>query len=466
MIEEKADIFQENELRANSYSATSSMAAAILAVIMWGLNLAGFFIVNQQTMNYSMPFGIFFLVLPTILVRCLHCKGGWVKYVVLLCFLTGVTVLAMALTTQLILAWTCPILISCHYYSPRLTRFTLWGVIVFMFIAVYSGLFLGVWDANMMRSSVQVDGIPQRTAYILDLVASGDDLFQRVFNFYYFPRAAICVIIYFIGRTLSQRTHGLLAQQQKNQEERQRIDTELSVATNIQAAMLPNVFPKHDQFDLYATMTPSKEVGGDFYDFFPVDDDHMALVIADVAGKGVPAALFMMVVKTLLKSRITGTKTPAEVLEEANEELCDGDKSDMFVTVWLGIYEISTGKLIAASAGHEFPFLRQGSEGYQMFRDPHGFVLGGMAGMPYKNYELQLMPGEALYVYTDGVAEASDPQNNQFGLERMTQSLNAHSDQNLVEFLADIKADVDAFAGDAPQFDDITMLALRRKTVQ
>ena len=245
--------------------------------------------------------------------------------------------------------------------------------------------------------------------------------------------------------------------------EKERIGTELSVATHIQASMLPCIFPafpERPEFDIYATMTPAKEVGGDFYDFFLVDADHLALVMADVSGKGVPAALFMVIARTLLKNCAQTGLSPKEVLETVNDQLCENNEAQMFVTVWLGVLQLSTGRLTCANAGHEYPVVRHAGGDYELVKDRHGFVLAGMEGARYREYDLQLEPGDGLYVYTDGVAEATNAGEVLFGTDRMLASLNSHKDARPSELLPAVKADIDAFVGDAPQFDDITMLCL------
>lgn len=251
--------------------------------------------------------------------------------------------------------------------------------------------------------------------------------------------------------------------------DKERIATELNVATQIQASMLPCIFPAFPgrrEFDVYATMTPAKEVGGDFYDFFLVDDDHLALVIADVSGKGVPAALFMVIAKTLLKNAAQTGLSPKAVLEKVNNQLCENNEAEMFVTVWLGIYEISTGKLTAANAGHEYPAVRHENGKFELFKDRHGFVLAGMEGARYREYELELKAGDTLFVYTDGVAEATDAANTLYGTERMLAALNRNEKADPEDLLQNVKEDIDMFVGKAPQFDDITMLALKVKDVQ
>ena len=245
--------------------------------------------------------------------------------------------------------------------------------------------------------------------------------------------------------------------------EKQRISTELSLATRIQTAMLPHVFPPfpdRTEFDIYASMNPAKEVGGDFYDFFLIDNDHLGLVMADVSGKGVPAALFMMASKIILQSCAMLGGSPAEILTKTNEAICSNNQEEMFVTVWLGILEISTGKLTAANAGHEYPVIRNAGGRFELFKDKHGFVIGGMSGAKYREYEIQMEPGSKLFLYTDGVPEATDADKNMFGTERMVDALNAEPEASPEGILKNVRSAVDSFVKEAEQFDDLTMLCI------
>ena len=248
--------------------------------------------------------------------------------------------------------------------------------------------------------------------------------------------------------------------------EKERIGTELSLATKIQASMLPNTFPAfpdRTEFDIFATMTPAKEVGGDFYDFFLVDSDHLCMVIADVSGKGIPAALFMMASKIILANNAKMGKSPATILEDTNAAICASNHEEMFVTVWLGILEISTGKLTAANAGHEYPVICKPDGQFELLKDKHGFVIGGMDGMKYKEYEVQLFPDAKLFVYTDGVPEATNKDNDLFGTERMLAALNKDTDASPETALQNVRTAVDGFVKNAEQFDDLTMLCMEYK---
>ena len=263
---------------------------------------------------------------------------------------------------------------------------------------------------------------------------------------------------------LSKKTREYIDQITTITAEKERIGAELELATKIQADMLPNLFPafpERDEFDIYATMTPAKEVGGDFYDFFLIDDEHLGMVMADVSGKGVPAALFMMMSKILVNNFAMMGGSPAKVLEQTNTQICKNNDEEMFVTVWFGVMEISTGKITAANAGHEYPMVKKADGRFELYKDKHGFVIGGMDGIRYKEYEFTLEKGGTLFLYTDGVAEATNSKNELFGTERMLAALNSDPDASPKSLLENMKKAVDEFVGDAPQFDDLTMLGVK-----
>ena len=243
--------------------------------------------------------------------------------------------------------------------------------------------------------------------------------------------------------------------------EKERISMELSLASTIQENSIPNIFPpfpERAEFDIYASMDPAREVGGDFYNFFLIDDDHLAMMIGDVSGKGIPAALFMMVTNILITDRAHMGGTPAEIIEFVNHNICEHNTADMFVTLWLGIIDVRTGTMTAVNAGHESPVLKSPDGRYELFRDRHGIAVGAMDGVKYKDYTLQLEPGSKLFVYTDGVPEATDPENGMFGVERMTETLNSDPDADPEGVLKNVRDAVDGFVKGAEQFDDLTML--------
>ena len=243
--------------------------------------------------------------------------------------------------------------------------------------------------------------------------------------------------------------------------ERKRVEAELTLAAGIQRGVLPKVFPVEKDYELFASMTPAKEVGGDFYDFFSIDDTHVGLVIGDVSGKGVPASLIMMITKKLIHQYAMEGNSVTEVLRLANLAICAENEKEMFVTAWFGILDRTTGKITAASAGHEYPILRDGTPEFRLLKDRHGFVLGGMDMSRYKDYEIVLPPGGVLYVYTDGAAEATSIENELFGTDRMLDALNQNPDLNPEGLCKAMVDAIDVFVGEAPQFDDLTMLCIR-----
>ena len=249
--------------------------------------------------------------------------------------------------------------------------------------------------------------------------------------------------------------------------EKERIGSELSVATKIQADMLPRIFPAFPQmseFDLYASMNPAKEVGGDFYDFFMIDDHRVGLVIADVAGKGVPAALFMVISKTLLKNRALMGGSPSEIVDYVNEQLNEGNEADMFVTIWFAVFDIKTGKGIAVNAGHEHPAIYRAETGkYDLDVYRHSPICGTMPGMHFREHEFELNPGDRMFVYTDGLPEATNANKELYGTDRMLEVLNGDIDVTPKKLLENITESVDEFVGEADQFDDLTMLAFYYK---
>ncbi len=248
--------------------------------------------------------------------------------------------------------------------------------------------------------------------------------------------------------------------------EKERIGAELDVAKNIQASMLPCIFPafpERDDFDIYATMNPAKEVGGDFYDFFMVDNRHLAIVMADVSGKGVPAALFMVIGKTLLKDHTQPGMDLGEVFSEVNNLLCEANSQELFITAFEGVLDLVTGEFRFVNAGHEMPFIYKKGERYSPYKIRPGFVLAGMEDMKYKGGSFTIEPGDKIYQYTDGVTEATDANNGLYGMQHLEDILNKCCDSTPEETLKAVKADIDAFVGEAPQFDDITMLCVEYK---
>jgi sigma-B regulation protein RsbU (phosphoserine phosphatase) len=248
--------------------------------------------------------------------------------------------------------------------------------------------------------------------------------------------------------------------------ENKRIGTELSIASSIQAAVLPNefpAFPDRDDFEIYASMKPAREVGGDFYDFFMIDDSHLCLVIADVSGKGVPAAMFMMTAKTMIKDYALTKSGPSEIFTAVNDRLCENNEAGMFATAWIGILDLKTMKMQFTNAGHNFPMILRKDMPCRLLEKKHGLFLAGMDGVVYNQDEIQLASGDRLLLYTDGVTEAHNSEKELFGEERMMKILESSIENKGEEVLSRIVHEVEAFADNTEQFDDITMSILTIK---
>lgn len=441
----------ENEEEANRYAANCLAVCAGVGAISWLFNLLGIFIIPERIMNVGMPITIMSFLLPALLCKLIDLKPLWVKYIFIMCGIMGIFILSSAMPKHGVLAWAVPLALSCHYYSKKLTQFTLVASWVFFSASVYVGMYIGERDLNLMMSEGRIQEIVT-TKMIGDASL-----------FFVFPRALILLGISSICTTIAGRTRRLLERQIKDSEERQRISTELDVATRIQADMLPCIFPafpERPEFDIYATMNPAKEVGGDFYDFFMVDETHLAIVIADVSGKGVPAALFMVIGKTLINDHTKSNVDLGKVFSEVNELLCKSNSEGLFITAFEGVLNLVTGEFQFVNAGHEMPFIAKSGGVYEPHKLRAGFVLAGMEGMKYESGSIMLSPGDKIFQYTDGVTEATNASHELYGMERLTDVLVKNTSKSPAQLLPAIKADIDAFVGEAPQFDDITMLCV------
>ena len=325
-------------------------------------------------------------------------------------------------------------------------------------IAVITSIGTVVWYRAMNRTMIRpITTLKKETEGLVDRLDSGEPFVSDVHTGD--ELEALAHSFEEMDRNLKQHVRENMA----ITAEKERLNTELDLARRIQADMLPRIFPPYPdrpEFDLFASMAPAKEVGGDFYDFFLVDDRRLGLVIADVSGKGVPAALFMVIAKTLIKSRALQGESPSEILHNVNEQLCEGNEAELFVTVWLAIIDLDTGRGVAANAGHEHPVLCRAGDEFRLVEYPHSPPVAFMDGMSFAEHTFEMHPGDKLFVYTDGVPEASDASLEQFKTARMLTALNRNPEASPEELLHTVRKDIDAFVGEAPQFDDLTMMCL------
>ena len=473
------EIRQQNERDANKYVTNALIGMAIILIGVQAAVLTGVFSIRMPDAFRAYMAGLILISLsPTLLNRTAFAEKYAYKYYLLVIFISVIGIVNVLLPKHGILAWATCIVITCHYYTPKTSRAVFIICLIAMISCIYLGILFGEWDANLLNGSWgQLHTIHEnqymtytaRIQWMEMLQSVGENRWLTVFLYYCLPRSAILTLTYTICRALNFRTIALMENQQQlmaTQHEmmvnKDRIESELNLATNIQASMLPQdfpLYPNENSFDVYATMNPAKEVGGDFYDIFMVDDNHLAVVMADVSGKGVPAALFMAVAKNAIKIHALAGLSPADTFTKVNQMLCEGNDAGLFVTAWMGILDLDTGLMQYANAGHNPPLFKTAG-GYEYIQVRANFVLAGMSGLAYRQHELQFSPGDRLYLYTDGVTEATNINDELYGEDRLITWLNDHQNQALESSLLDIKAELDAFAGEREQFDDITMLLL------
>ena len=465
--EETKAVFEQNEYDANRLSLWVILACAIILVTAWALNFAGIFTVAKTRMNILCLVGMVFFAVPVALYFKFNGKKRWLKYVMVITLLIVCTNLFAILSHNVILIMIIPVLLSSRYFSKGFTTMIAILSVVLLSAASIITVLFGIVDLNFyprldsgtiitingtLRDSVLALGVDDAKT-VVSMIVNG-----------LLPRLLVFTVISFIAVYIAKHGHDMVLEQDEVSRVSASVKAELNTATQIQNSMVPNIFPafpERKEFDVFAGMYTAKEVGGDFYDFFLVDDKHLAMVMADVSGKGVPAELFMMATKILISDRTLMGGTPAEILQFVNDRICSNNQADMFVTVWLGILEIETGKVIAANAGHEYPAICRKGGKYELLKDKHGFVIGGMEGIRYKDYEFTLNKGDALFLYTDGIPEANNAEQEQFGTDRMLDALNIDASGAPEDILANVKREVKSFVGEADQFDDLTMLCLK-----
>jgi serine phosphatase RsbU (regulator of sigma subunit) len=324
-----------------------------------------------------------------------------------------------------------------------------------IFVMLVIDIYLLIRYRNNFNSHIK----PAFWIYILaPIVAMAFQAFSGTIQFIILATVVAAV---FMSRVIMRDLVNKYEEQEKTSA---RIGAELTMATDIQASQLPRLFPAFPnipEIDVYASMTPAKEVGGDFYDFFLIDENHIGFVMADVSGKGIPAALFMMISRVLIKSRLQNGESPGKALESVNDHLCENNDTGLFVTVWTAVLDIRTGKGMASNAGHEHPAIRRAGGKYELVTYKHSPAVAAIDGIGFKEHEFELAPGDSLFVYTDGVAEATNANNELFGTDRMLEVLNRNPDALPEQVLSGVMDGINEFVAGAEQFDDITMLCLR-----
>ena len=464
------DILQNNEIQANKLVGFTMFLGSILLAVIWILCFSGIFHLKKEVINGIVFHGMLELLIPAVLCRVAKARKAWLKYLLLIELLIVLARIDSILGFNVPLIMIIPVILSCRFFSRRFTALISGLTIVLFALSTVANTWwnLGVLDLNFYDPPKGTTLVIEDT--ILNAVkAVGIDPAVRVKQtmvLSYLPKMFTFLLISIVCVKIAEKGKQMVLEQELTTKKTARIETELNLANRIQAHMLPTIFPPFpdcEEIDLYAMMNPAKEVGGDFYDFFMIDENRFAMIIADVSGKGVPAALFMVITKTLLKNEtMTGMK-PEDVFTKVNHMLCEGNDDTMFVTAWMGILDMETGVLTYVNAGHNPPFVKRETGEFEALKSKAGFVLAGMDGIRYRQYEIRMQPGDQLFLYTDGVTEAMNPEEELYGENRLKNYLNAHISTDVKAVLEGVKEDIDKYARDEEQFDDITMLLMHYK---
>ena len=465
------NVLRENEVKANRVMASAMLLAFGFGILAIVLAYVGFFNQPRVSCWLMLMVGAEILVLAgPILCRIYKGKPAWLKHVMITLLIISSAVVNGLFLPSAALMMSISVILSIRYFSGKYTL-----SVALTTFAVF--LLSAVWGANAGIPNLNNIQLPQGTVIRMDnttrlgkaIEKIPYDQGRQIWNSLlhdFLPDTVIFAVIAAAGVRIAKQGRELILRQQEMATKTARIDTELELAAGIQADALPSsfpAFPERTDFDIYASMTPAKEVGGDFYDFFLIDETHLGLVMADVSDKGIPAALFMMNAKTLVQNYAMTGLSPGRVLQAVNTQVCSNNREGMFVTIWFGILDLSTGLITAANAGHDDPALKPAGSRFELIRDKHGFVIGGMSGLTYKEQEIGLTPGARLFLYTDGITDAKNAEGELFGTSRMIAALNEDPEAAPEQILANVQRRVGDFVQEAPQADDITMLCLAYK---
>ena len=477
------EAYYDNEADANKQMSIANAAAAVYMLAIWIFYLTGFFKTHSDVtvilINIFFPIGILVLLTPLLYAfkfKHILRKPSY-KYFVLYSFVFVIAVLNVILPKHSAIAWALCILMTNHYYNPRVGLVVFIAVIVASFGAMFGGMFVGEFDANLLfgneimgtinTQEIFANGPAGRYEMLNKLYAMGNGFFDLDYNrylgsvvFYFLPRVVILLLVFLVSRALNKRTYKLLMSEINVNSEQAKTKTELEVAKEIQLATLPSEIASSKDVEIVAELKAAKEVGGDFYDYFKIDEYHTAIVIGDISGKGIPAAMFMMKTITCFKNFIAPNKKPSQILKEVNAALYDNNHMNMFVTCFLAVLDKKTGELEFANAGHNPPIIGSNFK-YRYLNCNHGFVLGGLKDAFVVDEKITLAHGESITLYTDGVTEARNEKGDFYGEERFLNFLNSRDFTCLVEIHHAIKDDIAKFTDNFEQSDDITVISMK-----
>ncbi len=474
--------YYENEYDANKQiSYALALTGGIIGII-WILYLIpGIFTITKSTRiitGITLPIVILILDSPLFWIKRNMGHKPAFKYFVLITFMLSIAVLNVIIPKHAIIGWALAIVIVNHYYNPKLGRTIFIITLVAMLISIYLAMFFGEYDPNLLMGelddkasvihqyidyTVTFPDTPQgRYEYLKYLLDNDVNRFVSVFIYYYASRAVILLILFYISNRLNKRTNNLLIKELAVNNKQINQSKELEIASKIQLSALPESFRATKDIEIIANLKAAKEVGGDFYDYYKIDDNHIAIVIGDVSGKGTPAAMLMMKTITCFKNFIKMTSDPKEVLALMNDCIFDGNDNEMFVTCFLGVLDIEKGILTYSSAGHNPPIIQRKNKAFYLNLTP-SFVLGGISGMKYLDNEFNLEKGDSITLYTDGITEARNKDGEFYGEDRLLALYSKRQYDSIINLHYELDDDLKKFTDGFDQFDDMTYLTLKYK---
>ena len=461
------ELFHQNEIQANKLVTLTMLLLSAGLIISWVLNMLGVFLLDRVFFTVFVAISVLAFGVAALVNRKYHGDHPTLKFYLMSTLIVICAMLDALLSYNIPLLIVFPLILSLRYYSEKYTVWiaTVSATAFSVSAAIGSWFQFGILDLNFV--DVANDTFIPYGAEVYQTIEAAGGFAQAKYFFFYMSQALVPKLLqYAVFSVIAYLIAKCGKEMVVRQAEASRIESELSVARTIQANMLPTsfpAFPDRDEFDVFATMAPAKEVGGDFYDFFMVDERHVAVVMADVSGKGVPAALFMAIAKAMIKDHTDSEEQLQQTFSKVNDLLCESNSEGLFVTAFEGVLDLVSGEFVFVNAGHESPYICRNGQMFELFKIRPGFVLAGMEGMRYKAVSITFEPGDKLFQYTDGVTEATNAQNKFYGQDRLSAVLAKNSQKSPTELLPLVRADIDAFVGEAPQFDDITMLCLEYK---
>ncbi|MCR5348114.1 MAG: SpoIIE family protein phosphatase [Bacilli bacterium] len=465
--------FHRNEIEANRQMCFACAFMAVALSIAFLLYIFKVFPLHNYIPVYiAMPIMIPLLLSPMFYIKTAFLEKSGFKYFILFLILLLVGSLNVLIPKHAVLGYALVLVLVNHYYSPKVGRIAFFASLATMLVCLYLGMFFGEYDPNLLGEGkvvydattdtyviFQPESPQERYEYLQERIHGGSNRFAAVLGFYYFARAMILTLIFFACNALSRRTQKLLQSEVESQESKARIDTELSVAEDIQRTVLPNPTYQDPNVEILAQLLPAREVGGDFYDYSKIDENHVAVLIGDVSGKGVPAAMFMMKALTSFRASYSLDLSPAAIIEKVNRLLLEGNSAGLFATCFYGVLDIATGELRFANAGHCPPVLRRKGK-YMPLPCESGFLLGSVERPKVIDERFMMQKGDALLLYTDGVTEAANVKGELYGPTRLIRFLNSLRAYTPLELGHDLEDSISEFCEGAPQSDDITYLNL------